>query len=180
MFKHLKVRELIKEITNNKEKLIQFSIFLVLSALVFVGMTFFKDTFQAIGYTILLIELAILTIVAWAFAGHAVMKSLFLVGASLSLIIFLAQSYCDVPNLTQSGNDALKTLLAFSMIYLGFDFFRSLYREVTSHARRIKEANDGKSSWIFLAPFALFVGIFLWQLYQVVSPIVLNLCIYKF
>lgn len=174
----MKIKEIIKELANNKEKLIQFSIFLALSALVFVGMTFFKDAFQAIGYTVLFIELAILITVAWAFAGHAVMKSLFLVGASLSLIIFLAQSYCDAPNLTQSGNDALKTLLAFGIIYLAFDFFRSLYKEVTNHTKRMREVNNGKKPWFFLAPFALFVGIFLWQLYQVMFPIISNLCIY--
>ncbi len=174
----MKIKEFIREIASNKEKLIQFSIFLVLSALVFVGMTFFRDTFQAVGYTILLIELAILVTVAWAFAGHAVMKSLFLVGASLSLIIFLAQSYCDAPSLTQAGNDALKTLVAFSFLYLGIDFLRSLYKEIIAHTKRIKEANGGKNPWIFLIPFALFVGIFVWQLYQAMFPIISNLCIY--
>lgn len=174
----MKIKEIIRDLINNKEKLIQFAIFLALASLVFVGMTFFKDTFQTVGYTLLFIELAILITVAWAFAGHAVMKSLFLVGASLSLIIFLAQSYCDAPNLTQSGNDALKTLLAFSIMYLGFDFFRSLYKEVTSHTKRMKEINSGKNPWIFLVPFALFVGIFVWQLYQVMFPIISNLCIY--
>lgn len=175
----MKINEFIRNIASNREKLIQFSIFLVLSALVFVAMTFFKDTFQAVGTTILVIELAILVAVAWAFAGHAVMKSLFLVGASLSLIIFLAQSYCDAPNLTQSGNDALKTLLGFSFLYLGVDFFRSLYKEVTAHTKRLKEANKGKNPWIFLVPFAAFVGIFLWQLYQVMFPILSSLCIYN-
>ncbi|MBI5400648.1 MAG: hypothetical protein HZB12_00825 [Candidatus Yonathbacteria bacterium] len=106
------------------------------------------------------------------------MKSLFLVGASLSLIIFLAQSYCEVPNLTQSGNDALKTLIAFGFIYIGFDFFKSLYKEVRSRLKTLKEINDGKNPWIFLFPFALFLGIFLWQLYQVINPIMVNLCIY--
>lgn len=175
----MNVKELLNKLKDDRSKLIQFSIFLVLSALVFVGMTFFKDTFQTIGWTILLIELVILTMVAWAFAGHAVIKSLFFVGASLSLIIFLAQSYCDAPNLTQSSNDALKTLLAFSIIYLGFDFFRSLYKEVTNHTKRMKEVNKGKNPWFFLVPFALFVGIFLWQLYQVMFPILSSLCIYN-
>jgi hypothetical protein len=175
----MKIKEFIKELTSNREKLIQFSVFLVLSVLVFVGMTFFKDTFQAIGSTVLLIELIVLTLVAWAFAGHVVIKSLFLVGASLSLIIFLAQSYCDVSNLTQSSNDAFKSLLGFSIIYLGFDFIRSLYKEVMSHRKRMKEVNNGKNPWFFLVPFALFIGVFLWQLYQVMFPILNSLCIYQ-
>jgi hypothetical protein len=177
--RNMRFREFMGRGKFDKEKLLQFGLFLGLSTLVFVGMTFFKDTFQTIGYTLLFIELAILITVAWAFAGHAVMKSLFLIGASLSLIIFISQSYCAAPDLTQSGNDALKTLLAFSIIYLGFDFFRSLFKEVTIHTKRMKEANDGKNPWIFFVPFALFVGIFLWQLYQVMLPIFSHLCIYQ-
>ena len=163
----------------NKEKLIQFTIFLAISAIVFIGMTFYRDTFQAIGNVLLIVELVILVTAAWALAGHAVMKSLFLVGASLSLIIFLAQAYCAAPHLTQAGNEALKSLLGFSLLYLGFDFFRSLYKEVTAHTKRLKELNDGKNPWVFLVPFALFVGIFVWQLYQVMFPILSSLCIYS-
>lgn len=162
-----------------RRQIIAYLIFLLFSVIVFVGLTFFQETFQKVGYTTLLIELFVLVTVAWALAGHAVMKSLFLVGASLSLIVFLAQSYCEAPNLTQSGNDALNTLLVFSFIYIGFDFFRSLYKEVTSRTRTLKQVNDGKSPWIFLVPFALFVGIFLWQLYQVMLPILSSLCVYN-
>jgi hypothetical protein len=171
-----KIRNFFKSL--HKREVLSYLAVLVLATAVFVGMTFYHDAFQKIGYTLLFIELAILITVAWAFAGHAVMKSLFLIGASLSLIIFLAQSYCAAPNLTQSGNDALKTLLAFSFIYLGYDFFRSLYTEVTSHTKKMKEVNNGKNPWMYLVPFALFVGIFLWQLYQVISPIVGNFCVY--
>lgn len=175
----MKIKEIIKKIVSNREKLIQFSIFLMLSAFVFVGMIFFKETFQIIGSVIFLIALIVLTLVASVFAGHAIMKSLFLIGASLSLIIFLAQSYCSLSNLTRSGNDALKMLLVSSAIYLGFDFFKSLYKEVISHTKKMKEANNGKSPWILLIPFAFFVGIFLWQLYQIIFPILSSLCIYN-
>lgn len=175
----MKLKELKDILTRDKEKVARFSIFLVIAATVFIGMTFYRDTFQAIGNVLLIIELIILVTAAWALAGHAVMKSLFLVGASLSLIVFLAQSYCAAPHLTQAGNEALKSLLGFSLLYLGFDFFRSLYKEVTAHSKKLKEANDGKNPWIFLIPFALFVGIFVWQLYQVMFPILNSLCIYK-
>lgn len=179
MTKLERIKELLRGITSNNKKLIQFGFFLALATFAFMGMTFFKEEFQTIGLTILIIELIIITIVLSAFAGHAVIKSLFLVGASLSLVIFLAQSYCGAPNLTQSGNNALQTLLAFSIIYISFDFFKSLYKEVTGYTKKMKEANDGKNPWILLVPFAFFVGIFLWQLYQVMSPILSSLCIYK-
>ncbi|HWO07352.1 MAG TPA: hypothetical protein VNM40_02100 [Candidatus Paceibacterota bacterium] len=171
----------IKEYVNslNQRQVVALVVVFCIAAIVFVGMTFFKDAFQQIGLTILLVELAILVTVAWALAGHAVMKSLFVVGASLTLIIFLAQAYCEVPNLTQSGNDALKTLIAFGLLYIGFNFFRALYKEVTERTKTLKEISKGESPWVFLIPFALFVGIFLWQVSQVVYPIIQNLCIYQ-
>lgn len=171
----LKIKKMLSKF--EKREILAFCIFVLIVATVFIGMTFYRDTFEVIGAMLLVIELAIFITVTWALAGHAVMKSLFVVGASLSLMIFLAQSYCAAPHLTQAGNEALKSLLGFSLLYLGFDFIRSLYKEVTGHTKRMKEINKGKNPWIFLVPFALFVGIFLWQLYQVMFPIVSSLCI---
>jgi len=156
-----------------------FLIFLALSVAFFVGFTFFQDAFAKVGSALLFIELLVLITVAWAFAGHAVMKSLFLVGASLSLIIFLAQSYCDVPSIARTGDDALKTLLAFGFLYIAADFLRALYKEVTDRTKTLKQANGGKHPWLFLLPFALFTGLFVWQVMQVLLPILQNLCVYK-
>lgn len=175
----MKIKELLRWLNANKDRLIPFGIFLVLTICVFIGMTFFQDKFQSFGYSILLIELVILVTAAWALAGHAVMKSLFWVGASLSLIIFLAQSYCDVPAIARTGNDALKTLIAFGLLYIAYDFFKSLYKEVVDRSKTLKHANGGKRPWLFLIPFALFVGLFVWQIVQVLMPILQNICVYK-
>jgi hypothetical protein len=177
MFKK-KIEEIKRTVNFIRRDITTFVVFLVLVALVFIAITYFKDYVAPVGYTILFIELVILVMAAWTLAGHAVMKSLFLVGASLSLIIFLAQSYCEAPNLTQSGNDALKTLLAFGFLYITFDFLRSLYKEIIARSKTLQHANDGKRPWLFLIPFALFVGIFIWQIVQVLMPILQNLCIY--
>ena len=112
-------------------------------------------------------------------AGHAVMKSLFWVGASLSLIIFLAQSYCAVPVAAQTGNDALKSLLVFGFGYIAIDFFRTLYKEVLERIKMLKQTNDGKKPWMILVPFGLFTGLFVWQIWQVLFPILHTLCVYK-
>lgn len=177
MFK--KIEEIKRVINFKRRDITTFVLFIFLVALVFICITYFKEYLVTVGYMILLIELVILVIVTWAFAGHAVMKSLFLVGASLSLIIFLAQSYCEAPNLTQSGNDSLKILIAFGFLYIAFDFLRSLYQEIIIRSKTFKHTNDGKRPWLFLIPFALFVGIFVWQIVQVLLPILKNLCIYK-
>lgn len=156
-----------------------FVIFISIVAMSFIGINYFKDYLATIGYAVLWIGLALFVITAWVMAGHAVMKSLFLVGASLSLIIFLAQSYCEIPVIARTGNGALKTLLVFGIVYIGFDFLRSLYKEITQRSSNLKKANSGERPWVFLIPFALFTGLFVWQIAQVLIPILQNLCIYK-
>jgi hypothetical protein len=116
--------------------------------------------------------------VAYGLAAHAVMKSLFWVGASLSLMIYLAESYCSLPSNARTGNDALKTLIAIGLIYITVDFFRTLYKEFTTRSKTLKEI-DGQTPWFLVVPFAVFTGLLVWQIYQVMDPIVLNLCIYK-
>lgn len=152
---------------------------LLIATVVFIGMTLYKDAFQKLTYGLLFVELLIVITYTWFLAGHAVMKSLFFVGASMSLVIFLAQSYCQSPNLTPSGNQALMTLVGFSMFYIGFDFLRALYKEVTERLHSFKQVNNGKSPWFFLLPFAFFVGLFVWQVWQVIEPILKGLCVYR-
>ena len=154
-------------------------IFFGIVAVVFIGITFYSQYFSSALYVILWIELALIIMVTWTMAGYAVMKSLVFVSAGLSLLIFLAQAYCDVPTVARTGNDALKILLGFGLLYIGCEFFRSLYKEMSTHTKFLKERNEGKKPWMLLVPFALFIGIFVWQIYQVVFPIIHNLCIYN-
>lgn len=155
------------------------SIFAAVAAAAFFAANHLSPYLSNIGYVILIIELMIVVTVTWGLAVHAVIKSLFGVSAGLSLIIFLAQSYCQVPLAFQTANDSLKSLVAFGLIYIGIEFFRSLYKEATDRAKALKEVNDNKRPWLILIPFALFTGLFIWQVVQVLLPIVQNLCVYK-
>jgi predicted neutral ceramidase superfamily lipid hydrolase len=156
-----------------------FLIFAVIAAFAFFAASHLNPYITNIGYIILVIELMIVVTVTWGLAVHAVIKSLFGVSAGLSLIIFLAQSYCQVPLASQTANDSLKSLVAFGLIYIGVEFFRSIYKEATGRAKTLKEANDNKRPWLMMIPFALFTGLFIWQVVQVLLPIIQNLCVYK-
>lgn len=155
------------------------AIFFIIVSIVFIGVTFYTQYFSNALFVVLLIELSLIVMVTWTMAGYAVMKSLVYVSAGLSLLIFLAQAYCDVPTIARTGNDALKILLGFGLLYITCEFFRSLYKEMSSHSKFLKERNEGKRPLMILIPFALFTGIFIWQVYQVVSPIVHNLCVFN-
>ena len=174
-----KISRLISRLGFGKRRLLSTVVFFVIVSLVFVGVTFYTQYFSNALFVILAIELGLIVMVTWTMAGYAVMKSLVYVSAGLSLLIFLAQSYCDVPTIARTGNDALKILLGFGLLYITLEFFRSLYKEMSNHSKFLKDRNEGKKPWMILVPFALFTGIFIWQVYQVVSPIIHNLCVFS-
>lgn len=163
----------------DKKNLIFFVSFLLISILVFFGTKYFSVDLGNLGIILLIITLSILSLITWFMAGVAVFRSLFLVGASLSLLIFLAQSYCGVSGTVQSANDALKSLLGFGLLYIGFLFLGSLYKELNQSLRHLEDVYNGKKPWVIVILLALFIGLFMWQLYQVINPIISNLCIYK-
>ena len=154
-------------------------IFAAVAAVAFFAANHLNPYLTNIGYVILVIELMIVVTITWGLAVHVVIKALFGVSAGLSLIIFLAQSYCQIPLAAQTANDSLKSLVAFGLIYIGVEFFCSLYKEATDRAKTLKEANNNKRPWLILIPFALFTGLFIWQVVQVLLPLIQNLCVYK-
>jgi hypothetical protein len=163
-----------------KEDLKRFAIFIGVVIFTFAVASFLKQHLL-IGLIGLVIELACLAIVAWAMAGYVVMKTFFWVGASLSLLIYIAETYCGLPINFRTGDDALKSLLIVGLSYITISFIYNLYKEITNRLKALKEIkgiNKNLISWLILIFFALFVGIFVWQIYQVISPIILNLCVY--
>ncbi len=111
-------------------------------------------------------------------AGLAVLKSLFFVAAELSLLIFLSQSYCSVSNPTVASNDALKSLLNIGLLYIVFSFGTSVYNEIKEYYKKFE--NDSQLEKILsIIAFLVFAGFFIWQIYLIVNPIVLNLCVYR-
>jgi len=131
------------------------------------------------GYYVLFAELAIVVVITWGMAGHSVMKALFGVSASLSLLIYIAQSYCEAPQSMHTGDTALISLVGFGILYISFEFFQTLRQEIQMKLGALKEVNDQKALWFIGVPYGLFTGIFTWQIIQVLTPIINSLCIYQ-
>ena len=75
---------------------------------------------------------------------------------------------------------ASKSLLLFGLIYIGFKFLKAFYKELVKNLEIFKKANKGAGEgWTLVILIAVLIGTFLVQLYQVISPIVRNLCVYK-
>jgi len=121
---------------------------------------------------------SLLCMIIWATAGFIVFKSLFTIGAGLSVLFFLVQSYC-VSTSSYKADDALKGLFIFGLLYVCTLFIYYLYKDFTIGFERFKEIYNDKKIWIVLSLFAIFTGIFLWQLFQVMYSIIDGLCIFK-
>lgn len=125
--------------------------------------------------TILTVAVALIAILA----GFVVVKSLFLIAAELSLLVFLAQSYCETPLRSATGNDALRTLVFLGLIYIAFAFVQSLYEAIKGHFKKIEKSMWNVRRVVTTTIFLIFTVIFLVEIYLVVQPIIAGLCVYR-
>ncbi|MCE9541841.1 hypothetical protein K8R03_04795 [Candidatus Kaiserbacteria bacterium] len=119
----------------------------------------------------------VLLSVIFAYAGYIVLKSLFLLSAELSLLIFLAQEYCNTG--VHTGDDALRSLVALSILYILYVFFKSLWTALVKEKDNIPDKQWTKEGIIIIGFFLISVISLLWMIYQVASPIILGLCVYR-
>lgn len=177
---------LLQKLKDSKGKnTIYFVIFLIVSLSVFFISKFFNFNLTGVLLIFFLVIFSILCIITWFMAGIAIFRSLLVASASLSIVIFLARTYCDLPIGSHTANDALKSLFGFGLAYSALLFISSLKKELLGDKEKkgslkyLEETYGGKKPWVILALYAIFIGLFLWQLYQVVIPIIYNLCIYQ-
>jgi len=156
-----------------------FCIFLIIALVAYVVVNFFKQPLSKITEVILTVELAFLVIATWTFAAHAVIRSLFAVSVELSLIIFLSQAYCATPSTSHTADDALMTLVGVGMTYIGLKFFWTIMSEVTARSKALKKDGSHIWPWLLLPLFAIFTGLFIWQVVQVLTPVIQDICVYK-
>jgi hypothetical protein len=131
---------------------------------------------------LLTVSIALIAILA----GFVVVKSLFLIAAELSLLIFVAQSYCAAPARSPLSDDALRSLILLGLIYIIVAFIQSLYAAISERFEKI-----GKSTRVSRVPgwnirkiiittlFFIFSILFLVEIYLVIQPIIAGLCVYR-
>lgn len=163
----------------SRKQIARFAVFFAAAVFAYF-MSKYGEQVSRIGYIILFIELGIVVLITWGLAGHTVMKTLFAVSVGLSLLIYLAQSYCDAPATMRTvGSDAaLMSLIGFGVIYVGIEFLKTLRKEITDRLKQLTEINNKKRPWLIIIPYGLFTGIFTWQVGQVLLPIISSLCVY--
>jgi hypothetical protein len=171
-------KELIRKL-NIEKKTAPFVLSIVFTLLLF-SYLFFSHYLLGTLQTLAIILWSFMLLVIMFFAGFMVTKSFIKIGAGISLIIFLAQSYCKVPHIS-STDDALKTLIIIGFFTITYDFLFSLYE---SSLKLLEIINKNDKRWpieklIIIGLFILFALLFVCIIYQVIKPIILDLCIYK-
>ena len=127
---------------------------------------------DGIGLGIILIVIMILT-------GFRVMRALVEVAAGLSLLIFLAQTYCNSSGLTTSSNEALKSLFTIGLIYLSYYFLLTLGKLFIADLKKIRDKGRSWQETVFVILYTVFTILFIWEIWLVMNPIIKGLCVYK-
>lgn len=186
-----KFRRLSLKIRTDKRFVVPFAIYLGTAVLVSFVFIYWQEKIQTFVPIFLIAGLSVIVLFTWSLAAFAVFRSLMVIGAGLSLILFIAQSYCALDISHRVSNNSLQSLIGMSLIFISITFGVRLYRELFGDldAKRefdkrgalqvFRDANKGKDSILFLIFYASFMGLILGQLFQVLYPLFSSLCIYQ-
>lgn len=162
-----------------KKKVIALIVFVIFALVPIIDSSFLHGQLLSILWIFDIVTIALLLSVIFILAAFAIMKSLVEVAVGLSLLIFLSQSYCAVPNHALTSDNALKSLLGVGLIYISCYFLWSLGKSMIKNFNKIKENTWSWKKILFIALFLSFTLLLVWDIYQIVQPIISNLCIYK-
>lgn len=163
----------------NRRKTLALSVSLLITLVFLVGTHYLGSYFTSTIWIFNAALLGFLLSVIMLIAGFAVLKALFFVAAELSLLIYLAQSYCEIPSRLPASDDALKSLLVVGILYIAVSFFRSLYETIKNNYKKLENEKWAWEKILTVSLYLFFTFLFIWQVYRVMDPILSNLCVYK-
>jgi len=172
------IEETIEKLSKRKD-IVPLIISICITIVLFTSYYFWGNyVVEVMGITTV-IALAVLILFIMLIAGFAVLKSLFIFAAELSLLIFLAQSFCSVTQRSAVSNEAMQNLLVAGILYIIFMFLRSLWKTLKEYYKKVENEKWSIEKIVVVSLFLTFIVWFLWEIYLVVNPIILNLCVYK-
>ena len=163
----------------DKKKVIAFIFSVILVLFLNFDLKYLHGSFTILLYILGALLVTLLIAYAMLKAGFTVIRSLCLVGAEVSLIIFLAQSYCGVVKDASPSDKSLVAFLSMSGIYIAYEFLKHLFSALEN---RLKNMPSKLVTWekvLVIFFFLLFTTAFLSMIYQVIHPIISDLCVYK-
>ncbi len=165
----------------NKQNLISVALTLGLTLLIFLDSNYFNHTLLTSAYFFSTAFLVIVLVAIMLLAGHAVYKSAIHASVGFGVLIFLAQTYCSLETKTVDGIQALNTLWTIGFIFIVYEFFNKLQEAYKAHTKPLREDLKTKK-WeptLLMAIYSVFILVYISLITKVLTPIVLDLCIYK-
>lgn len=162
-----------------KKEILPFIFSLIITTSFLGGYYIFGKQFFSILWIINGILLAAILAIIMFFTGFIVLKSLFLIAAELSLLIFIAQNYCVSSLRTELSDGALKSLLILGLIYIVVLFFHFFHKVLKEKYKVIEKEKWSKEKIFFVIFSLIFMTVFIVQVYLIMQPIILDLCVFK-
>ena len=177
----VKTKNLIKKAWGelSRKDIASIVISLVILSLLFFAYRIFGDRLNHYIWTFDGVMIIAFVYLIMFIAGFSVMKALFFIAAELSLLIFLTQSYCNLSVKPDGTKEALQSLLIIGLSYIIYNFIKSLLGACKNRYKIIKNDRGWFFKTISISLFIFFAGVFIWQIFLVVNPIISDLCIYK-
>lgn len=174
-------KNLISKFDLNKEKAVSLLLTFVLTTLIFLDTNYFNHVLLTSTYVFSITFLVVILIAIMLVAGHAVYKSAIHASVGFGVLIFLAQTYCALDTKTSDGISALNTLWTVGFIFILYEFFNKLQEAYKSHTQPLRDDIKTKK-WepiLLMTIYSLFIVGYISLISRVLTPIVLDLCIYK-
>lgn len=160
-----------------KENFLPVVLSAIITALFYVDTHYLNHELLVGLWILIAVVFTLLVFAVFLYAGFIVMKSLFYLSAELSLLIFLAQEYCDTQ--IRSGDAALGWLVMLAILYISYKFLESLNDALKKRIEQIPEKEWSKEKIFIVGLFLFFSVLLVYMIYQVVSPIIGELCVYQ-
>lgn len=174
------IQKIVDNISNgnfNQNDVVSFIFSIGITLVFFISYHFWGNyVVEAMGITAG-IAWGVLILLIMLVAGFTVLKSLFLFAAELSLLIFLAQSFCSVTQRSTASNEAMKNLLFVGLLYIIFMVSRSLCKNLKEYYKRVENERWSIAKIFTISLFLIFIVWFSCEIYQVVNPIIRDLCV---
>lgn len=180
-----KFKQLARKFNVKEEKLFAAIFTFLVVAIAFIDSNFFhNEIFKILAIADIGIFLVIVFVVMMM-AGIMVVRSLFFVAASLSLVVYLSEKYCSLPKELHTGDASLKTLIIVSLLLVMYDFFQSMLVSLKNYFDKINKSKINENNKLnrydvfIVSLFVAFVFVFIVYIFNVVAPIFKDICIYK-
>lgn len=175
------IKKLTARLNLDKEKLISLVFAFGLTAIIFLDNNYFDHLILKSGYIFSFTFLTVLLVAIMLLAGHAIYKAVIHASVGFGVLIFLAQTYCALESKTTDGIEALTSLWTIGLVFILYDFANKLQEAYKAHTKPLREDMKTKK-WepvLLLILYTSFIVMYISLISKVLSPIVLDLCIYK-